>query len=102
MTPRLMAATVLVLSLLAVSPAWACRWFGTQLVCDVGPSWLVVGTQAAIQPTWATPFPTNAYTRNGGLPDGAASPRFPLVIELQHASMNPANCTEIGNETYCY
>ena len=30
----------------------ACRWFGTQLECDVGASRVVIGTQAAEAPTY--------------------------------------------------
>ena len=59
-TATMRASTVLIMAaVLAVAPrvSAACRPFGTQVECDVGSSRVVIGTQAAEQPTRAPSLP---------------------------------------------
>ena len=80
----------------------ACHWFGTQLDCAVGDGRVVIGTQAAGDPThatsWLRPQP---FHGGGGFLDGRASPT-PWRIELQGVGTDPSLCRRIGNESYCY
>jgi hypothetical protein len=80
----------------------ACRWFGTQLECDLGTSRLVIGTQAAGEPTYARPFPIRSFHGDRGFRDDHAASEHPLAIELQDFGADPTLCRKIGNETYCY
>jgi len=85
----------------APRPSAACRWFGTQLECDVGASRVTLGTQVADEPTYAPSFPIHPFHGDRGLPDDAA-PSRPFEIELQDFAADPSLCRKIGNETYCY
>ena len=78
----------------------ACRWFGTQLECDLGGNQLVIGTQTAANPDYATPVRPQPF--GGGLFDGRAIPDRPLRLELQDVGTDPGLCRKFGNETYCY
>jgi hypothetical protein len=79
----------------------ACRWYGTQLQCDVGGRRLVIGTQTAEAP--GAFFPVRALNGARGLPVRAAvASASRLQIHLQDFSDDPARCHRIGNETYCY
>jgi hypothetical protein len=94
---------LIMVGLLAAAPraSAACRWFGTQLECGVGARRVVVGTQAAEQPTYARSFPIHSFHDGSGFDDRAAS-RSPLEIQLQDFAADPSLCRTIGNETYCY
>ena len=78
----------------------ACRWFGTQLECDLGGNQLVIGTQTAANPGYATPVRPQPF--GSGLFDGRAIPNRPLRLELQDVGTDPGLCRKFGNETYCY
>src|SRR5262249_4162049 len=80
----------------------ACRWFGTQLECDLGASRVTIGTQVADEPSYARGFPTYSFHRDRGLPDDQAASRRPFEIELQDFAADPSLCRKIGNEPYCY
>ena len=78
----------------------ACRPIGTQLQCNVGPSHVVIGTQAA-QPGTRAPLPVLSLNGDGGFADDAAPPhRF--EVQVQNFGRDPSLCRTIGNETYCY
>src|SRR5213594_3506905 len=62
----------------------ACRWFGTQLECDLGSRQLVIGTQTAAHPGHATPLRPQPLSGGDGLFEGRAVPDWPLRIELQN------------------
>jgi hypothetical protein len=97
------AVLIMVGMLAAASGASAaCRWFGTQLECDVGASRVLIGTQTAEEPTHARPFPILPFRGERGLPDRYAASRFPLEIDLQDYGADPGLCRKIGNEIYCY
>jgi len=95
---------LIVLGVLAAAPrgAAACRWFGTQLECDLGASRVVIGTQAADEPTYARPFRPRSFHGDDGLLDQHTAPRLPFEVELQDFGADPSLCRKIGNETYCY
>src|SRR6476661_5719584 len=59
---------LIMVGVLAAAPraSSACQWFGTQLECDLGASRVVIGTQAAEQPTYARSFPIRAFHAGGG------------------------------------
>lgn len=79
----------------------ACRWFGTQLECDFGARRVLIGTQAADEPTYVRPFRPQAFNGGDGLVDHR-TPGRPLELELQNIGADPRLCRRIGNETYCY
>ena len=79
-----------------------CRWFGTQLECDVGGSRVVIGTQAAQERSYARSFPTHSFRADDGFPVEHPAPRQPFAIELQDVGADPGLCRKIGNETYCH
>src|SRR5438093_13489917 len=62
---------LIMVSVLAAAPraSAACRWLGTRLECDVGASRVVIGTQAADEPTYARSFPIRSCHGASGLPD---------------------------------
>lgn len=76
MNPPLAVLTAL--ELLATSPhAMACQWFGTQLERDLGASRLMIGTQAAGQPTYVRPFrPRRSRTTHSSIGARHASARW--------------------------
>jgi len=95
---------LIIVGVLAAAPSAsaACRWFGTQLECDVGTGRVVIGTQAAERPTYASSFPIRSFQGESGFRDDHAASRRPLEIELQNFGTDPSLCRKIGNETYCY
>jgi hypothetical protein len=95
---------LVVIAVLAVAPhaSAACRRFGTQLQCNVGSSWVVIGTQTAEEPRAARAFPVQPFQGGRGFDDGAVASRRPFEIEVQNFADDPALCRKIGNETYCY
>ena len=102
--PMLVLPVLIMVGVLAAAPraSAACRWFGTQLECDVGASRVVIGTQAAEEPTNARSFPMRSFHGDSGLPDDHAVSRRPFEIKLQDFGADPSLCRKIGNETYCY
>jgi len=95
---------LIMVAVLAAAPraSAACRWFGTQLECELGASRVTIGTQAADEPTYARAFPIHSFHADRGLPDDQAASRRPFEIELQDFAADPSLCRMIGNETYCY
>lgn len=95
---------LIMVGVLAAAPraSAACRSFGTQLECDVGASRVVIGTQAAEEPTYARSFSIRSFHGDGGFPDNHAASRLPFEIELQDFGADRSLCRKIGNETYCY
>ena len=80
----------------------ACRWFGTQLECNVGGSRVVIGTQAAAGRSYARSFPAHSFRAEDGFPVDHPPLRQPFAIELQDVGADPGLCRKIGNETYCH
>ena len=80
----------------------ACRWFGTQLECSAGTSRVVIGTQAAHEPTYTRSFPIHSFQGGSGLREDRAAHWRWFEIDLQHVSPDASLCRKIGNETYCY
>jgi hypothetical protein len=94
---------LMVLGILAAAPpAVACRWFGTQIECDLGASRAVIGTQAAAEPTHVRPFRPQSFHGDDELVDRGATAGRPFELELQDIGADPRLCRKIGNETYCY
>jgi len=95
---------LIIVGVLVVAPraSEACRWFGTQLECDIWASRVVIGTQAAEAPTYARSFPIRSFHGGNGFPDDHAASRRPLEVELQDFGADRSLCRKIGNETYCY
>ena len=95
---------LIMVSVLAAAPraSAACRWLGTRLECDVGASRVVIGTQAAEQPSYARSFPILSSHGDIGFADDHAASRHPLEIDVQDFGADPRSCRKIGNETYCY
>ena len=79
-----------------------CERFGTQLDCAIAGRPVVIGTQAADDPRYATsPFDPQPFQGNARLLDDR--PRSePLRIEIQDIGRDPSLCRRIGDETYCY
>jgi hypothetical protein len=101
---RKVPVLIMVCVLAAASRASAgCLWFGTQLDCDLAASQVVIGTQAADEPTvsrsfWPRPF----HGTDRRLDDRAAS-ALPFALELQDIDADPSPfCRNIGNEADCY
>ena len=95
-----MASHVFLLTTLCVlitaSPVSAsCRWFGTQLECDLGVNRVIVGTQAS------QPQTRPRHGATGAVDDGIAR-RLPLALELQNLDVDPSLCRTVENETDCY
>jgi len=100
---RLVRVLTTVCVLAAASRASAaCRWFGTQLECDLGASRVVIGTQAADRPTGAGASQPQAFQDGDGLLDVRAILGLPFELKLQDIGTDPSLCRRIGNETYCY
>jgi len=99
---RLLVLLIVGVLAAASSASASCRWFGTQLECDVGANRVVIGTQAADQPTYASSFPIRSFYGDRGLPGDHAASRRPFEIEIQDFAADPSLCRSIGNETYCY
>jgi hypothetical protein len=80
----------------------ACRWFGSQLECDVGGSQLLIGTQGQPTPRCAGPLRLQPLQGCDGLPENGGTPESPFRLELQNIGTDPSLCRKLGNETYCY
>ena len=70
----LLALMALGLLGLATQAPAACRWFGTQVECDLGGSQLTIGTQRVPEPTCARAFGRQLETVAGKRDDGPARP----------------------------
>src|SRR5690242_5730341 len=99
---RLRILTMIALICAAPGTSAACRWFGTQLECDFPTGRVMVGTQAAAEPTYGTSIPIHAFGAGRGLPGERAASRHALDIQVQDVGADPSLCRTIGNETYCY
>ena len=100
---RPMPVLIMVCVLAAASHASAARrWFGTQLECDLAANRVVVGTQAADEPTYARSFRPQAFHGDDRLLDDRAAAGLPFELKLQDIGADPSLCRTIGNETYCY
>ena len=100
---RSLPALIMVFVLAAASHASAaCRWFGTQIDCDLGASRVVIGTQAADEPTYARSFQPQSFQDADRLLDDRAARGLPFELGLQDIGADPSLCRRIGNETYCY
>jgi hypothetical protein len=95
---------LMALGLLGAAPqaSAACRWFGSQLECDLGGSQLLVGTQASAEPAYAGAVRPQPVQGRDELLDHGAVPERPLRLDLQNVGVDPGSCRRIGNETYCY
>jgi hypothetical protein len=80
----------------------ACQWFGTQLECALGGSQLSMGTQTAIEPTYAGTFRPLPFRGSPGLLDNGPLPGWPFRLQVQNIGVDPNLCWKVGNETYCY
>jgi hypothetical protein len=100
---RLVTAVMALGLLAAATPSSAgCRWFGTQLQCDLRGNQVLIGTQAEDEPAYLRPFrPAGLHGGGALLPDRVAPDR-PFRVDLQDVGADPRLCREIGNETYCY
>jgi len=97
--PALLALGLL--SAAANAPA-ACRSFGTQVVCALGGSQLSIGTQTAVEPTYATTVRPLPFNGSPALLDNSTLLGRPFRLELQNIGVEPDLCRKIGNEAYCY
>ena len=86
----------------AAPQAAACRWFGTQLECDLGWSQMVVGTQTAAEPAYAGALKPTPLQESHGLLGDRAVTEWPLRLELQNAGPYPNMCRKFGSESDCY
>ena len=95
---------LMAVGLLAGAPqaSAACRWFGTQLDCDLGGRQLLLGTQAVAEPAYAGTLRPQPIQGSDELLDNGAVPESPLRLNLQNVGVDPSSCRRIGNETYCY
>jgi len=98
-----MLALITICTLAVASPASAaCRWFGTQLECDLGANRVLMGTQRAHEPTYAGSLTPQAFRGTDALL--VIRPALPrsFQLQLQDIGADPSLCRKIGNETYCY
>src|SRR5438093_539456 len=95
---------LLALGLFGATPeaSAACRWFGTQLECDLGGSHVLIGTQKMAEPAYAGALRLQPLQRSDGLPDASAAPERPFRLDLQNVGVDSGLCRKLGNETYCY
>jgi hypothetical protein len=86
----------------------SCRWFGTQVVCGLGGSQLSIGTQTAVEPTYAAAVRPLPFNGSPALLDNGMRLGGPFRLELQNIRVDPSLCRKIGNEAfgnveaYCY
>jgi hypothetical protein len=95
---------LMALGLLGAAPqaSAACRWYGTQLECDLGGSPLLVGTQTVADPAYAGALRPQPIQGSDELLDDGSVSDWPLRFDLQNVGVDPDSCRRIGNETYCY
>jgi hypothetical protein len=98
------AFTFVALGLVGVSPpAWgSCRWFGTQLECALAGRELLIGTQAAAEPSYVGAFRAQPLLGGGGLVEDRPVTSPPLRLELQNFGTDPGLCWRFGDEIYCH
>ena len=101
MTRLAPAAMALGLVAAATPTSAACRWFGTQLECQLGGREVLIGTQAEDEPVYVRPF-RPAGLHAGGFVDDRVAPEQPFRVELQDIGADPHLSRESGGETYCY
>ena len=65
----------------------ACRWFGTQLECDLGGSQVLIGTQKMAEPSYAGALRPQQLQNSGKLLDARAVPERPIRFDLQNVRM---------------
>lgn len=96
--------TLVALGLFGASPAaWAsCRWFGTQLECELGGRQLSIGTQAALEPSHGGAFRAQPLLGGEGLFDDRPVITWPLRLDVQNVGTDPGVCWKFGDETYCH
>ena len=101
---RFLLPLLMALGLFGAAPqaSAACRWFGTQLECDLSGSQLVLGTQTAAEPAYAGTLRPPLLQGSDGLLGDRVVPEFPFRVEFQSIGQDPGLCRKIGNETYCY
>ena len=99
-----LTSAVMALALLAgATPSSAgCRWFGTQLECDLSGRQVLIGTQAEHEPVYVGVFRPAGLLGGGGLLPDPVAPDRAFRVELQNVGKDPSLCREIGNEIYCY
>ena len=95
---------LLALWMLGTAPraAAACRWFGTQLECDLGGSQMVIGTQVAPEPAYAEPLRSQPFQGSSVVLGDRVATEWPFRLEIQNFGADPTLCRKFGNENYCY
>ena len=95
--------TIVAIGLVGASSASAsCRLLGTQLDCTLGSRELVIGTQAASEPSYAGELPALSLHGSDSLFDEHAAIGAPLRLELQNFGTDPGLCWRFGDEIYCH
>ena len=103
MKTTISALALLGVLLAAATPALACRWFGSQLECDLGGRHVVIGTQTETAPRYGRTFrPQSLRGDDALLGDRERTVRAFETIRVQDVGTDPSLCRRIGNETYCY
>src|SRR5438094_9017414 len=68
----------------------ACRWFGTQLQCDLGGNQVLIGTQQVAEPAYAGALRAQPLLQSGELVDARALLDGPLLrLDLQTIGVYP-------------
>jgi hypothetical protein len=100
---------VLIMVCVLAAPSYAfaaCRFFGTQLDCDLGANRVVIGTQAADEPKYekSPPPPPQPFGIDRPQDDGV-SRALPFELELQDIDPSPGTdlsvCRGNEDEIYC-
>ena len=96
--------TLVALGLVGASPpaGASCRWFGTQLECEFRGRQLLIGTQAAAEPSYVGAFRAQSLQGGDGLFDERPVTSWPLRLELQNVGTDPGLCWKFGDEIYCH
>jgi len=92
MTRLVLAVMALGLLAAATPSSAACRWFGTQLECDLGGNQVLIGTQTEDEPAYLRPFRPAGLYGGGALLPGPGSTRSALPVraaERQAPSQPP-------------
>jgi hypothetical protein len=101
MTTRFGSAILIALLAGVPSAHATCGWFGTQLECGLGARQIVIGTQIADDPAYASSMRWSSFADSGRLLDDRPPATAPFRIELQNVGPDPTLCRRFGNETYC-
>jgi len=96
--------TLVALGLVGAAPCAraSCRWFGTQLECELGGRQLLIGTQTAAEPSHVGGLPALPLHGGDSLFDERPLVSWPLRLELQNVGTDPGLCWRFGDETYCH